>query len=533
MKKAVGYVRVSTTSQAEKGESLKTQQIAIKDFCNKEGIDLLEIYRDEGIPGGTVKGRPALLRLLDEMNGVDSIIVHRLSRLGRSARELLNNVHRLNKAGLQVFFIKENIDQSSPYGEMIFTMMAAFAEMEREITREASHENKINRCRAGIPATGNFPFGRKYDRKTNEWYFDPPDIKEIFQDIVDRYLQGESLKYIASTIPKKYKLGYSNILRVIRNSAGDTWEINFKGLDEPIIYEIPPLLDQETIDKVKDRLKFNRMNTRQDAKEEYVLGGFIRCNECKKVMTGQVQRYKETRYKYYVHPGSRYEKCKALSSIKAVKIQNAVFQAIMENFYDETAFKQAIQNNLPDPQKREKLATEIKEIKKNLSSIARKQDTLLEALINETMSPELIKKKDRELTAQKERLERELQIKESRLEKTPTTDEMQQDGEMIRAWLKEFFSSQEHFNKMTFDQKRNLLDALFNGEDDQGTPYGVYLERISKGVYSYFIYARFFNGTWHLKGDDFDYNPDDNGNGSGQGQEPKTGKSSSISGKFG
>lgn len=523
-KTAVGYIRVSTLAQVKDGESLKTQHTAIKSFCKKEGMDLLEIYRDEGISGGTVKDRPALCRLLDNIKGVDSIIVHRLSRLGRNARELLNNVHHLNQAGVQVFFIKENIDQSSPYGKMMLTMMAAFAEMEREITFEASHENKIARCKAGIPATGKFPFGRNYNRETNEWYFDPPDIKEVFQGIIDRYMQGESLRVIAHTTPKKYKLSYSNILRVIHNSAGDTWEVNFKGMDEPISYNIPPLLDQDTIDKVRGRLKFNQINTRHDVKQKYLLSGFIKCYKCRKAMTGQAQRYKETIRKYYCHPRSRYEKCKALSSIRAEKIEDAVFQAIMENVYDENAFNQAIQDNFPDPQKREKLAGEVKQIKKNLSSISRKQETLLEALMNETMSPELIKKKDRELVAQKEQLQKELRIKENRLEKTPSPDEMRQDGELLRGWLKEFFGSQEHFDNMTFDQKRNLLHAIFDGEDEQGTPYAIYIEKLSKKVYSYFIYARLFNGIRYLKGDDFNHDPDDNGNGSDQGKEPKNGK---------
>ena len=60
-KTAVGYIRVSTISQAEKGQSLKTQQKAIENYCKKENLNLIEIYRDEGISGGSVDNRPALL----------------------------------------------------------------------------------------------------------------------------------------------------------------------------------------------------------------------------------------------------------------------------------------------------------------------------------------------------------------------------------------------------------------------------------------------------------------------------------------
>ena len=61
--KAAGYVRVSTSQQVDH-ESLTTQTASIKNFAKLHGYKLTKIYRDEGISGGTVKDRHALLRCL-------------------------------------------------------------------------------------------------------------------------------------------------------------------------------------------------------------------------------------------------------------------------------------------------------------------------------------------------------------------------------------------------------------------------------------------------------------------------------------
>ena len=66
-KKAVGYIRVSTTAQAKEGESLSTQEEVIKKYCEKEEIELTKIYKDQGISGGSINGRPGLLTLLEDI----------------------------------------------------------------------------------------------------------------------------------------------------------------------------------------------------------------------------------------------------------------------------------------------------------------------------------------------------------------------------------------------------------------------------------------------------------------------------------
>lgn len=56
MKKAAGYVRVSTTAQAKEGESLQTQKDSIALFCESHGLELVELITDEGVWGKSRNG---------------------------------------------------------------------------------------------------------------------------------------------------------------------------------------------------------------------------------------------------------------------------------------------------------------------------------------------------------------------------------------------------------------------------------------------------------------------------------------------
>ena len=82
-KRAVGYVRVSTTAQVQEGESLETQKTAIATYYNQHNLELVETFLDEGI-SGRKQDRPGLIALLDgaKQRKFDYVIVTRLTRFG-------------------------------------------------------------------------------------------------------------------------------------------------------------------------------------------------------------------------------------------------------------------------------------------------------------------------------------------------------------------------------------------------------------------------------------------------------------------
>jgi site-specific DNA recombinase len=507
-KKAVGYIRVSTIKQAKEGESLSTQRKAIKGYSKQHELKLTKTYADEGISGGSVNKRPALRQLLgDAKKGTfEIVLVHRLSRLGRNARELLNNVELLRNANVSVVFLKENIDLSNPYGQFMLTMLAAMAELEKDISGEASVENKIALAKQGIPSTGKYPFGRKYNKKTSEWYLDPPEIQGVVEDIADRYLKGEGLRDIADTIPSRYQLSYTNILKVFHNLCGTTWQVNFKKEKDPVVFEIPPLLSEGKIEAVKMRVKFNKTFTKANRKRHtFLLSGFVWCMECGRALTAQHQKPtkrsgKTYSYNFYRHPAGKREECRALTSVRTEMIDSAILHCIWENLDDEdNNFQSAWKDNYPDAEKIYQLKDYVMKNQKQLKKAEADRDKLVDAFLEGILSQDAIQRRDKELSVEIESLKLNISKDEQILATIPSPEEVAAQEQQLKRAFKDYYYSRERFDSMSFEEKRNLLFSIFDGVDDEGKRLGVYVSRISKyrenpARFEYYINARFFAG---------------------------------------
>lgn len=137
-----GYARVSREDQD------LTRQI---DALQKAGCETLYLDKMSGMKNS----RPELDKLLMDVQPGDTVVVHKLDRLGRSTIHLLSTVTAWRDRGIHFRSLSESLDTSSPHGRMIFTVMAAFAELEREMiserTRHALSVKKSHGQRLGRP----------------------------------------------------------------------------------------------------------------------------------------------------------------------------------------------------------------------------------------------------------------------------------------------------------------------------------------------------------------------------------------------
>lgn len=302
--RAAGYIRVSTQMQASEGESLSTQRKQIETHATAKGWELAEIYEDAGISGAK-DNRPGLQALLEavKQRRLDAVIVRDLSRFGRSARDLLNNAKILKDCGVNFISIKENIDLGNNYGQFMFTVLSAIAELEREMIHDRMYENKMARWREKRIFNGRPPYAYQWNKKTCSIEL-IPEQAAIYQRVVTEYLDlGKSIRNIAlgltrDAIPTKYsgKWTVPTIRQFLRNPAYlGTLVANEKRLNEKnrpigdkpasehIIYECPPLITKSRWDEVQKRLESGRQERsgRPIAEaQHFLLHGMLRCGEC-------------------------------------------------------------------------------------------------------------------------------------------------------------------------------------------------------------------------------------------------------------
>jgi DNA invertase Pin-like site-specific DNA recombinase len=147
-----GYARVSTV-----GQDLQAQIDALK----AEGCDV--IYSEKFT--GTRTDRPEFQRLLAELKAGDTLVVTKLDRFARSTLEAIQTIRNLFERGVKVHVLNIGVVENTPSGRLIFNVLSAFAEFERDLIVERTQEGK-----AIAKQRPDFREGRppKYTRKQIE-----------------------------------------------------------------------------------------------------------------------------------------------------------------------------------------------------------------------------------------------------------------------------------------------------------------------------------------------------------------------------
>ena len=123
----LGYARVSTIDQN------LDRQI---DALNKYGVDIL--FNEK--MSGTKKDRPELNKMIERMSPGDTVVIESLSRMGRSTKDLIELMELFNSRGISLVSLKESIDTGTSTGKLLFTLMSALAQFERDLISERTVE---------------------------------------------------------------------------------------------------------------------------------------------------------------------------------------------------------------------------------------------------------------------------------------------------------------------------------------------------------------------------------------------------------
>lgn len=501
-------IRVSTERQEQKGESLKTQTSHIKDYVtNMGGVIPEHCWKYKGQEHATPGfEHTRLMQLLEDSgkNLFDAVIVDDNSRWSRDNQSSKVGLEVLRKNGIRFFVGRTEMDLFNPEHCLILGMTAEMNEFFAKMQAKKSNDNRIHKAHRGIPTAGTMPYGRHYDKKTGKWTKDIEAVDNL-KDVAERYLKGEAMLEIARSL----HVTKSTLIARLRNS-GETWTVRFKD-HEPIIHKVPRLLPDDLIAQVIDRLEFKRRNNRTDIVNKYLLSGFLRCDECNGLLTGVTQINYNKPYSYYKHVSKTTSSCKSRPHLRCSPIDHAVFETILENVIDVPSFERAIAKSLPDSVMRGKLEKQFRHSGKMYVKTVKELDKLTVKVSRGIISDETAHNTEQNLLSDKKRYKEDMDKFEASLNSLPPKEEVLQNADRIRRKLLEKYGGKNRLKKMTYNEKRELLHWLFDGKDQKGTLFGIYVSKKGTGKdqsVDYFMYGK-ITGIRTLKGEDIDYMVDE------------------------
>jgi len=207
------YIRVSTEEQVKHGISLSAQEEALKNYAKALGYDVSRVYKDEGKSGKDIKGRPEMKALLAdaEARKFQAIFIYKLDRFSRSLRDLIETIEKLKEWNVDFISLQDKIETTSASGKLMFHIISAFAEFERNVTGDRTKFSMDKQARDGNHVTRS-PWGYKLENKKLIPGEHSYQVQEVFQDFLN---QSISLTKLA----KKYGFSVNGLKKILKNQT--------------------------------------------------------------------------------------------------------------------------------------------------------------------------------------------------------------------------------------------------------------------------------------------------------------------------
>jgi DNA invertase Pin-like site-specific DNA recombinase len=192
-KRVAIYARVSTL---DKGQTPETQLMGLREYATRRGFVLAGEYVDYA--SGLRDDRPQYRRLVAaaRQRHIDVVLVWRYDRFARSTHALVQALQEFRHLGVDFISYQENIDTTTPQGEMIFTVMASLAQFESALI---SARVKAGMARARAQ-------GKRIARA--------PLAAVVQQRIATLYQQGHSIHQISKQLRIGYGTAWNYVQRV-------------------------------------------------------------------------------------------------------------------------------------------------------------------------------------------------------------------------------------------------------------------------------------------------------------------------------
>ncbi len=337
----LGYARVSTFEQAEKGYSIEEQKYSLQMFADSIGEEI-EFFIDDGVSAKDMNRRD-LQRMIKRVKNKDAsgiVVTTKLDRLSRKLSDILYLIDLFKSHGFKYVSKSENIDTVSSSGVLFTSVMGSVAEFERQRNSERVRENMIMMAKTTNKAISRPPYGYEV---IDGYYSVKKEEAEVLKMMFDWALKGEASTKIAkklnaSGIPSKTGIAWGQrAVKVllsnetltgmyIHNKTRREGTKTFKRPEsEWVINENhhEGIISLETFSVVQALSKSRTKICRRASDDTYLLSGLVRCGYCGYSMSGKKDGSKkkengESSYGSYNYVCTGYSKM-GICTHKAVK----------------------------------------------------------------------------------------------------------------------------------------------------------------------------------------------------------------------
>ena len=439
------YERVSTEDQAQEGFSIKAQIDKLKSYALVKEWEIYDIYADEGISGKNIVDRPAINRLIDDIeNGkVKNVLVFKVDRLTRSTKNLIELVELFEENNCTFNSLTESIDTDTPSGRMFLKIIGIFAEFERENLSARTKLGFERKAKEGYTLANNiisYGYTKEKGQKVQEILPDEAQIlKEIFSMYVD---ENFSMTKIAKTlnqrkIPTKMNVGSWDVSTIKLMLINPTYigKVRYSMNDENKYFEAEGhherIISDELFYSAREKMKnmANISKTKRPNVQNYFCG-VLSCERCGSKFSTHHYKLKsgDNKCTYRCNKNSTYKNdddvCKS-PEISHDKVDTAFIEYI-NNINDLTEFDDMTIEDTRAKKERE-LLDYITDCERKIGNLNTQKKKVMEQYVNQEIAFEDYKKLMIIFNEKYEVLENEIHRVKTEIPDTKQTFNVQKD----------------------------------------------------------------------------------------------------------
>jgi DNA invertase Pin-like site-specific DNA recombinase len=191
-KRVALYARVSTL---DKGQDPETQLVQLRDYAQARNFEVVSEFIDYASGTSEDRTQYKLMMAAAKKRKIDVVLVWRYDRFARSTQALVNALKEFQSLGIDFISYQENIDTTTPTGELIFHVMASLAQFESSLISQ--------RVKAGMARA----------KAQGKHIARPPITKELQAKIIELQREGLSMNKISKTLGIAYGTVYNYRLK--------------------------------------------------------------------------------------------------------------------------------------------------------------------------------------------------------------------------------------------------------------------------------------------------------------------------------